>query len=178
MTLETTWRWPLAVEEYDITSPLTTKEQQALDKLHQLRGQPPRVFGYADSARTQLPRLTNPIYDSLCYGGFPAVCHGPVMYLFLKYTAESAVAYGQIPEMEWRQIITTADLGTLPAATGRRSQHAFLVTLYLLKCFRNIHQLKRRMSSRIAEQVFGVERFNHAFDVIVKAMEDLGYSTS
>lgn len=178
MTLETTWQWPIPVDEYDVTSPLTTAEHQALDELLQLRSQPQRVFGYADNARAQLPRLIEPIYDGLCYGGFPAVSHGPVMYLFLKHTAESGAAYGQLSEADWLQIITTANTDALPAATRRRSQHAFLVTLYLLKCFRNVHQLKHRMPGKIAERVFGAERFNHAFEVNVKAMADLGYNTS
>lgn len=177
-TSETTWQWPIAVERYDFASPLTSEEQHALDGLLRLRSQPRRPVGYAEIARQRLPRLVDPICEALRRGDFAADQYGPVIYLFLKSTADTGIAYGQIPETDWRHILTAREYGTLPVSVARQSQFAFLVTIYLLRCFTNLHQLSKRPFTRMAHLVFGDTRFTQACETVVAALNKLGYGSS
>ena len=134
------WQWPIPLKNFDFTTPLTVGEQNALTDLLCLREKPGRVLGYARTAQEQLPRIVTPIQTALSHTSFGSDQHGPVIYLFLKQMADTEKHFTDISEPVWLNALSNPEYGALPTALARRAQHAFLVTLYLLKCFRSFQR--------------------------------------
>lgn len=170
------WQWPIPLKNFDFTTPLTVGEQNALTDLLRLREKPGRVAGYAQTAQEWLPRIVTPIQTALCHTTFGSDQHGPVIYLFLKHMADTEKHFTDISEPVWFNTLSNPKYGALPTALACRAQHAFLVTLYLLKCFRSFHRLKRHQPTTIAKHIFGEKAFATSLQTAKQSLTALGYS--
>jgi integrase len=178
MTTDTPWRWPLNVDTFDTTSPLTRSELQSLEDLLALYHRPGRVVGYAEIAQRCLPRLVNPVREALLCLNLAADAHSPVVYRFLQHSADAGQPYGCLTEDAWLPLLQMPAVGSLTPAVAKRSACSFLLVLYLLRGFRSLHRLSKRPVTKMAHMLFGHRRMDHNWHVIVEALSALGYGDS
>ena len=177
MQTDMQWQWPISLDSFALTTPLTTAEQVNLTALLRLREKPGRVAGYASTAREQLPRIVTPIQVALSHTAYGVEQYGPVIYLFLKQMTDTGKLFTDIEETVWENALNNSDYGALPTATARRAQHAFLVTLYLLKCFRSFHRLHHREATTAVRHIFGEQVFVANVNTVEQSLTALGYSS-
>ncbi len=176
MQTDMQWRWPISLDSFDLATPLLAEEQETLHELLRLREKPGRVVGYAKIAQEQLPRIVTPIQAALSCTPYDIDYHNPVIYLFLQQMANSGQIFTDIPETVWENTLHKPMQGALTKAVASRAQHAFLLTLYLLKCFRSFHRLPRREPTSVACHIFGEHIFNENMKTIEQSLTALGYS--
>lgn len=177
MQTDKRWQWPLPIDTYDIVSPLTREEMPTINELLYLRdNKQGRIVGYAEIALERLPRLVMPIHAALDYANFSIEYYSPVVYRFLKQMADTGSVYGCIPDEKWLPMLTGAVLlNSLKDSVVHKSQHAFLITLYLLHSFKNVYLLYKRQPTRIARTIFSDGRMDNALQTVTTALEGLGY---